>query len=532
MHQHPVGERHPAEAKLGHGVERSLGGLPERGLELVRSRPAGDRCVVELDDRHHLTDGRGGERLLRTGELAERVRALLDGVSRRARELEHRRARDAGEDAEVERGRVEGAAATPPDVRRRPFEHGPVGIDEDGVVGSAAPGLGLGGHVDGVARRLHSREEPRLVGADAAQGDQPLAALAQRVVMVRQRADERERRRVAVTVARRPDQSEDDVWLARRLDRLCGQLPQLHHVHRRQIDPLRRPRKPFQMLGEAEAHAGVDADRLERAAAAQERLVVGAQHRLGRIDDAAATDCDREEAHRVTASIGAPIAASSGVCLRPRLLDLGLRVGVPDDPAADPEVDPSLGDREGADRQRQLEVAVAAHDAQSAHRGAAADGLELGDQVDGGDLGRSRDRASREGRREQLGQADVLAQRSFDGRHEVRDAGELALDHQLRPPHRARLADAREIVPLQVDDHHVLGRVLLPLDVLAERTRALDRAGPHAAPAAAPGRAPARRRRSPSRRRPASAARTRARRAASEAGSPPKSALRCWTRLT
>ena len=66
------------------------------------------------------------------------------------------------------------------------------------------------------------------------------------------------------------------------------------------------------MLGEAEPRAGVDADRLEGAAAAQQRLVVGAEHRFRRIDDAATADRDCQNAHRIAASSGAPIAASSG----------------------------------------------------------------------------------------------------------------------------------------------------------------------------------------------------------------------------
>ena len=127
-----------------------------------------------------------------------------------------------------------------------------------------------------------------------------------------------------------------------------------------------------------------------------------------------------------------------------------------------------------------------------------------------------------------------VAQRALDGGDEVRDARELALGHQLRPAHRARLADAREVVPLEVDDHHVLGLVLLALDVLAERTRALDRHRPDPAAAAARGRARARRTRSPSRRRrgTAQAAGTARAAAASARGSPANGAERCCTRLT
>ena len=58
--------------------------------------------------------------------------------------------------------------------------------------------------------------------------------------------------------------------------------------------------------------------------------------------------------------------------------------------------------------------------------------------------------------------------------------------HELRPADRSRLADAREVVALEVDDHHVLGGVLLrpgELVRLPERPRSLDRHRPDALPA-------------------------------------------------
>ena len=53
--------------------------------------------------------------------------------------------------------------------------------------------------------------------------------------------------------------------------------------------------------------------------------------------------------------------------------------------------------------------------------------------------------------------------RPSTARDEVLDARQSARRHQLRPAHGARLAHAREVVALEVDDHHVLGRVLLRL---------------------------------------------------------------------
>ena len=148
-------------------------------------------------------------------------------------------------------------------------------------------------------------------------------------------------------------------------------------------------------------------------------------------------------------------------------------------------IEPAL-DRERADRERELEVAVAPDASERAHRGAAADRLELRDQVDRRDLRRTGDRAARERRREQLREPDVLAQRSLDRRDEVLDAREPPRRHQLGPADAARLADAREVVPLEVDDHHVLGRVLratpAQLGRAAGRSRALDRTGPDRRP--------------------------------------------------
>ena len=60
----------------------------------------------------------------------------------------------------------------------------------------------------------------------------------------------------------------------------------------------------------------------------------------------------------------------------------------------------------------------------------------------------------------------------------MRHACELVLHHQLRPANRSDPADAREIVALEIDDHHVLGCVLCVLDVLADRSSALDRHRP------------------------------------------------------
>jgi hypothetical protein len=59
----------------------------------------------------------------------------------------------------------------------------------------------------------------------------------------------------------------------------------------------------------------------------------------------------------------------------------------------------------------------------------------------------------------------------------VGDSGQLALGEQLGPADGTGDADPRQVVALEVDDHHVLGGVLLRLDRDARGTRPLDRRG-------------------------------------------------------
>src|SRR4029079_8295636 len=85
--------------------------LPGRGPG--RSIP--DRLAVELDDWHHLADGRGREGLVRRGHVVEREDAFAHLVPRGACLLEERRPRDAGEDPQFERRRVQHGFVAPTD---------------------------------------------------------------------------------------------------------------------------------------------------------------------------------------------------------------------------------------------------------------------------------------------------------------------------------------------------------------------------------------------------------------------------------
>src|SRR5581483_1343529 len=117
------------------------------------------------------------------------------------------------------------------------------------------------------------------------------------------------------------------------------------------------------------------------------------------------------------------------------------RLGLPDDAAADPEVDATLRDRERTDRQCEVEVAVRMDAPQRSHRRAAPDGLERGDELERGELRAAGDRAAGQHRLEQLREADVVAELSLDGRDEMRDAGELSLGEKLGPAHAADRRD-------------------------------------------------------------------------------------------
>ena len=169
----------------------------------------------------------------------------------------------------------------------------------------------------------------------------------------------------------------------------------------RQPERERRALEPLDVRARSTGAPRADPHGLERGRAPQERLVVGVEDRRGGIDEphpptAAASSGHAARRGWAPAGCVRPAAgrASTGserrqerARLHPRLLDLGLGVGVPDDAAADPEVDPALGDRKRPDRERELEVAVRAQETPSAPIEAPApDRLERGDQVDRGDL--------------------------------------------------------------------------------------------------------------------------------------------------
>ena len=104
------------------------------------------------------------------------------------------------------------------------------------------------------------------------------------------------------------------------------------------------------------------------------------------------------------------------------------------------------------------EVAVGAQDAERAHRRAAADRLQRGDRSTGRDFRRARQNRPGTSRR---GSRPTSRRRAtaLDRRDEMRNpaSSRCSISSGHRTP---GLAHAREVVPLEVDDHHVLGCVL------------------------------------------------------------------------
>ncbi len=170
--------------------------------------------------------------------------------------------------------------------------------------------------------------------------------------------------------------------------------------------------------------------------------------------------------------------------LRPRLGDLGGRVRVPDDAAANPEMDPASSDRERPDRQREVEVPVA---------------------VDAPE-------APIEAPRPTGSSSAIRSTAAIFGAPVIDPPGNVARRISAKPtpsrripstvetmcstPARCRvaissgqrtlpgLADTGEIVPFEIDDHHVLCTILRRAGQLAlgtGRASSLDRRCPQAA---------------------------------------------------
>ena len=154
---------------------------------------------------------------------------------------------------------------------------------------------------------------------------------------------------------------------------------------------------------------------------------------------------------------------------------LGARVAVGDDPGAGLQQRDAVVQDDRPDRDARVERAAGQRVEDRAGVGAAAVLLELRDDLHRAHLRRARDGARREGRAQQVERRDAGRELADDLRDEVRDVREpLRLEEPL-DLHRPGQADAREVVAAEVDEHHVLGAVLLrgeqPLRVAVARAR-------------------------------------------------------------
>ena len=140
---------------------------------------------------------------------------------------------------------------------------------------------------------------------------------------------------------------------------------------------------------------------------------------------------------------------------------LGGRVGVGDHARASLEVgDPVTHDR-GPERDARVHGAVRERVEDGAAVRTAPEALELGDELHRTDLRRTADGARREARAEHVERRHAVADLADDLGDEVRDVREPLDLHAARDVHRPRAADPREVVAAEVDEHHVLGAVLL-----------------------------------------------------------------------
>src|SRR5690606_15497808 len=134
--------------------------------------------------------------------------------------------------------------------------------------------------------------------------------------------------------------------------------------------------------------------------------------------------------------------------------------GVGDDAGPGAEAQLRALDLGAADQDVQVEVAVAVQPAHRAGVGAAADALQLGDDLHAAHLGTAGDRAAGEHRADDAAGRGVGAQAPAHVADDVVHVGVAFHAHQFVDLDAAGYAHAAQIVALQVDQHHVFGAFL------------------------------------------------------------------------
>ena len=141
-----------------------------------------------------------------------------------------------------------------------------------------------------------------------------------------------------------------------------------------------------------------------------------------------------------------------------------------DDPGARVDVRLAVLEDRAPDGDRGVEVAVVAEVADGAAVQPAALALGRGDELHRPDLRGARQGAGREHGPQRVERIELRAEARLDVRHEVEDVA-VALDlHVLADADRAGARDPAEVVPPEVDQHHVLGALLrIALELLGQQ---------------------------------------------------------------
>ncbi len=144
-----------------------------------------------------------------------------------------------------------------------------------------------------------------------------------------------------------------------------------------------------------------------------------------------------------------------------RLHELAGGVGIGHDARPGLEMELAVGGERRADGDGRVQVAVVGQVPHPAGVGPAATPLHLSDDLHGPRLGGPGDRAGRKDRAQRVHGRRPLVQGALDLGDDVLDMGELLHPHVLRHGDRAALAHSGEVVAGQIDQHGMLGPLLL-----------------------------------------------------------------------
>src|SRR3989454_2362471 len=132
-----------------------------------------------------------------------------------------------------------------------------------------------------------------------------------------------------------------------------------------------------------------------------------------------------------------------------------------DDACAGRDTAAAARDHRRTDRDAGVETAVEPDVAHRAGVWTAPVRLELGDALHGPDLRRAGDRPRREARAERIERVEAGGELAVDDGREMHHVREAVDTHELAHADRARTRDSADVVAREIDEHHVLGALLL-----------------------------------------------------------------------